>query len=163
MENSFFEGIKDDATRYGQALGKAGQLRLVGMTSRIIGLFLLIFTITLCVLALFTFGAVAAIDAMATCMPVWAAALIVGSAYVVLIAIAILCRKPLFVNPFIKVLSKQVVNTEEELDLAVVKADHEVEMESVRIRAKVENTTRAIDFYAGLINRIWDWFTRRKE
>ena len=65
MENGFFNQIKQELTQYGQSLGEVGQLRLVGLISRLLGLFLLIFTLVLCVLALFTFGAVALIDILA--------------------------------------------------------------------------------------------------
>lgn len=159
MESNILEQIKDDATRYGQALGNAGQLRLIGVVSRVLGLFLLIFTLILCALALFSFIAIAAIDALAVYMPVWAAALVIGSAYIVLIIIAIVCRQALFVHPFIKLLSKQLIATQEQLDIEVMKADHELELENVRIGAKVENVSLAFDFYAGLVNRVWDWLT----
>ena len=76
MENEIFEQIKNELTDYGKSVGEVGRLRLIGIVSHLLGLFLLIFTLTLCVLALFTFGSVAAIDAMAAYMPVWAAALI---------------------------------------------------------------------------------------
>jgi hypothetical protein len=117
-------------------------------------MFLLIFTVVLCVLALFTFGAVAAIDAMSACMPVWSAALIIGSAYIVLIAIAIVCRKPLFIHPFIKLLSKQI-RSEEELALRIMEAEHKAEIQQVRMQCQVENATRELDFYADLVTRVW--------
>ena len=108
METEFFNQIKGEITEYGKSLGEVGRLRLIGIISRVLGLFLLIFTLVLCALALFTFGAVAAIDAMSAYMPVWAAALIIGSAYIVLIIIAIAFHKPLFIHPFIKLLSKEI-------------------------------------------------------
>ena len=52
-------------------------------------------------------------------MPVWAASLIIGSTYIVLIIIALACRKQLFIHPFIKMLSKQIT-TEEELPLTTL-------------------------------------------
>ena len=108
MESEIFEQIKSELTEYGKSVGEVGRLKLIGIISRVLGLFLLIFTLLLCVLALFTFGAVAAIDAMSAYMPVWAAALIIGSTYIVLIIIAIACRKQLFIHPFIKLLSKEI-------------------------------------------------------
>ena len=155
MENEFFNQVKNEVTEYGKSLGKVGKLRLIGIISRVLGLFLLIFTIVLCALALFTFGAVAAIDIMAAYMPVWAAALIVGSVYLLLIVVAILCRKPLFINPFIKLLSKQI-KSEEELALKTLEAEHQAQMRQVRIQYQVENATRELDFYAGLLSRAWE-------
>lgn len=155
MENGFFNQIKQELTQYGQSLGEVGQLRLVGLISRLLGLFLLIFTLVLCVLALFTFGAVALIDILAQYMAVWQAALIVGSAYVLLIVIAILCRRPLFIHPFIKLLTKQI-KTEEELELKIIEAEHKADVQRVRMECQVENATREFDFYINLISRVWD-------
>ena len=158
MENEIFEQIKSELTEYGKSVGEVGRLRLIGIISRVLGLFLLIFTLTLCVLALFTFGAVAAIDAMSAYMPVWAAALIIGSAYIVLIIIAVACRKPLFIHPFIKMLSKEI-QTEEELALKTMEAEHQVELQNVRIECQVENATRELNFYMNLFSRVWNLIT----
>ena len=149
------EQIKQEATTFGKALRNAGRWHLIGIVSRVLGLFLLIFTLVLCVLALFTFGAVAAIDVMAQYMPVWAAALIISSLYLLLIVVAILCRKPLFVHPFIRLLSKHVIGTQEELVLETLKAEHEVDLQKVKIETRVENATREINFYANLLSRLW--------
>lgn len=149
------EQIKQEATAFGKAVGNAGKWHLIGVISRVLGLFLLIFTVVLCALALFTFGAVAAIDAMSACMPVWAASLIIGSAYLLLIIVAILCRRPLFVHPFIRLLSKHVIGTQDELDLMTLKAEHEVDLQKVKIETQVENATREINFYANLVSRVW--------
>ena len=159
MENELFEKIKSEATVYGKAIGHVGRLHLIGLISRVLGLFLLIFTVILCVLALFTFGAVAAIDVMGNYMPVWAAALIIGSVYLVIILMAVLCRRQLFVQPFIALLSKHLIHTQEELDIETLKATHEVELQTVRIETRIENATRELDFYASLITRVWKWIT----
>lgn len=156
MENEFFNQVKEEVTEYGKSVGRVGKLRLIGIVSRVLGMFLLIFTVVLCVLALFTFGAVAAIDAMSACMPVWAAALIISSAYIALIVIAIACRKPLFIHPFIKLLSKQI-RSEEELALRIMEAEHKAELQQVRMQCQVENATRELDFYAGMISRAWKY------
>ena len=142
-------------TEYGKSLGEVSKLQLIGIISRVLGLFLLILTVVLCALALFTFGAVAIIDILANYMPVWAAALIIGSTYIVLIIIAIACRKPLFIHPFIKLLTKQI-KTEEELALKTMEAQHKAEIQQVRMQCQVENATRELDFYASLLSRAWE-------
>lgn len=161
MENEFFEKIKEETLVYGKAVGKAGRLHIIGIVSRVLGLFLLLFTLILCVLALFTFGAVAAIDAMSVYMPVWAAALIISSAYLILIIVAIVCRKQLFIHPFISLLSKQLISTQEQLDLETLKAEHEVELQTVRLETRIDNATREFNFYANLISRLWSWLTAK--
>ena len=163
MEAELLDKIKDEATNYGKALGQAGKLHLIGIVSRVLGLFLLIFTLILCVLALFTFGAVAAIDAMPAHMPVWAAALIIGSAYLVLTVVVILARKPLFVHPFIALLSKQLVSTEEELKMETMKAEHAVELQQVKIQAEVESATQRVNVVLSLLSRLWAMVFGRKK
>ena len=155
MENDFFNQVKSEVTEYGKSLGEVGKWRLIGIISRAFGMFLMILTVILCALALFTFAGVAVIDILANYMPVWAAALIIGSTYVILIAIAIACRKPLFIHPFIKLLSKQI-STEEELALKTLEAEHKAETQQVRMQCQVENATREISFYASLLSRAWN-------
>ena len=159
MENEFMAQVKQELEEYGKALGEAGRLRLIGIVSRVLGLFLLILTLLLCALALFTFAAVAVIDVLTKCMPLWAAALIVGSLYVVLIILAIACRKPLFIHPFIKLLSKQI-RSEEELALKIIEAEHKADVSRVRLYNHVENATREVTFYANLFSRAWDAILR---
>ena len=157
MESEFINQIKDEATQIGKTFGRVGKLHLIGIISRVLGLFLLILTLILCALALFSFAAVAAIDALATCMPVWAASLIIGSTFIVLIVVAIVCRKPLFVNPFIRLLSKQVIGSQEELDIETLKASHEAELQTMRVTAQVENVTREVDFVVSTVSRVWNF------
>ena len=157
MENAFFNQVKDEVTAYGKSLSEIGKLRVIGIVSRVLGLFLLLLTIILCVLAILTFGAVAAINALSACMPVWAASLIIGGAYVLLILIAIIARRPLFINPFIKLLAKQVT-TETELAHRIGELEHETEVQKVRMSCQVENVTREFNFYTALLSRMWNIF-----
>lgn len=155
MDNSFFAELKQELAEYGKALGEVGQLRLIGIISRVLGMFLLIFTLVLCALALFAFIAVALIDVLSNYLPGWASALIVGSIYIVLILLAIVCRKPLFIHPFIKLMTKQI-RSEEELALKTIEAEHKAELAQVRITGEVENATREFNFVVSLFSRLWD-------
>lgn len=158
MENDYFEGLKQELTSYGKSVGEVGRLRLIGIVSRILGLFLLIFTVVLCVFALLAFGAVAALHAMTSVMPLWAAALILGAGYILLIVVVIACRKPLFIHPFIRLMSKQL-GTEEELALKTLEAEHQAEIDYLRIENRVTNTTREINLYIASIRRVWSWIS----
>ena len=157
MDNELIERIKTEATVYGKALGNVGKLKLIGIVSRVLGLFLLLFCVVLCSLAVFTFGAVAAIDAMSAYMPVWAAALIICAAYVLLIVIAIACRKQLFIHPFIALMSKQLIASQEQLDIETLKAEHEVELQTVKLQTRVDNATRELNAYISMATRAWSW------
>ena len=158
MENDYFEGLKQELTSYGKSVGEVGRLRLIGIVSRILGLFLLIFTVVLCVFALLAFGAVAALHAMTSVMPLWAAALILGAGYILLIVVVIACRKPLFIHPFIRLMSKQL-RSEEELALKTLEAEHQAEIDYLRIENRVTNTTREINLYIASIRRVWSWIS----
>ena len=158
MEKDIFEQLKQELSTYGQSMGEVGRLRLVSVVSRVLGLFLLIFTIVLCVFALLAFGAVAAIHALSACMPIWAASLIIGSIYIVLMAVTIMCRKQLFINPFIHLMDKQI-HTEEELALKTMEAEHKAELQRVKMECQVDNATRELDFYANLLSRAWNFIT----
>ena len=85
MENDFVSQVKSELTEYSKSLAEIGKLRLIGIVSRVLGLFLLILTVVLCAIGLFAFASVAAINALTACMPLWAAALIVGAVFLLLI------------------------------------------------------------------------------
>ena len=158
MENDFFESLKQEITTCGKSLGEVGRLRLIGIISRILGLFLLIFTVVLCVFALLAFASVAALNAMMNVMPLWGAALILGAVYVLLIIVVIACRKPLFIHPFIRLMSKQL-RSEEELALKTLEAEHQAELDYLRIENRVENATREVNLYISFIGRAWSWLS----
>ena len=158
MENELFEEVKKEVTACGEAVGEVGKLRLIDLVSRLLGLFLLIFTIVLLLSALFTFGAVAAIDILSNYMPTGAASLLIGSIYLVLIAVVLAFKKQLFIHPFIRLMSEQI-NTEEELALKTLEAEHKAEIQYIRLETKVESATRELNIYANLISRIWSWLS----
>lgn len=158
MENELFEEVKKELTACGEAVGDVGKLRVIGLVSRLLGLFLLIFTIVLLVSALLTFGAVAAIDVLSNYMPTWAASLLMGSIYLILIAVVLAFKKQLFIHPFIRLMSKQI-RSEEELAIKTLEAEHKAEIQYIRLESRVENATRELNIYANLISRIWSWLT----
>ena len=155
MGNELFDQMKQEVTDYGKSLTEVGKLRLVGIASRVLGLFLLIFTLVLCIFAFFTFGAVAAIDAMSAHMPVWAAALTMGSLYIVLIVIAIVCRKPLFVHQFISLMTKQV-KTEQELAMKTMEAEHKAKLQRIQMECQVKDATRELNSIIRFVRHIWN-------
>lgn len=160
MANDMIDQLKKDVGAYGQSLGEVSKLRIIGIVSRVMGLFLLMLTIVLMVFALLSFGAVAIINALSAHMPIWAAALIMGAMYILLIIVTFLCRKPLFVHPFIRLMSQQI-SSEEELALKTAEAEHRVEIQSMQLNNRVENATRDFSLLYSLIVRIWRFFVSR--
>ena len=45
MENDFVSQVKSELTEYSKSLAEIGKLRLIGIVSRVLGLFLLILTV----------------------------------------------------------------------------------------------------------------------
>ena len=160
MENDFVSQVKSELTEYSKSLAEIGKLRLIGIVSRVLGLFLLILTVVLCAIGLFAFASVAAINALTACMPLWAAALIVGAVFLLLIILAIVCRKPLFVHPFIHLMSNQI-RSEEELALRTIEAENNAQLQRVKMECRVQNATQQFHFVTSLIGKIWNLFVKK--
>lgn len=160
MENNFVSQVKSELTEYSKSLAEIGKLRLIGIVSRVLGLFLLILTVVLCAIGLFAFASVAAINALTACMPLWAAALIVGAVFLLLIILAIVCRKPLFVHPFIRLMSNQI-RSEEELALRTIEAENNAQLQRVKMECRVQNATQQFHFLTSLIGKIWNLFVKK--
>lgn len=160
MENNFVSQVKSELTEYSKSIAEIGKLRLIGIVSRVLGLFLLILTVVLCAIGLFAFASVAAINALTACMPLWAAALIVGAVFLLLIILAIVCRKPLFVHPFIRLMSNQI-RSEEELALRTIEAENNAQLQRVKMECRVQNATQQFHFLTSLIGKIWNLFVKK--
>ena len=160
MENDFVSQVKSELTEYSKSIAEIGKLRLIGIVSRVLGLFLLILTVVLCAIGLFAFASVAAINALTACMPLWAAALIVGAVFLLLIILAIVCRKPLFVHPFIRLMSNQI-RSEEELALRTIEAENNAQLQRVKMECRVQNATQQFHFLTSLIGKIWNLFVKK--
>ena len=155
MENELLSQIKTEATEYVKSVSDAGKYHAVGAISRILGMFLLLLTVLLCAIVFLTFAAVAAVAALATCMPLWAAALVVGSVFALLIVIALIWRKALFVHPLIRRMTKEAA-TEEDLANKITEAKHHAEIQRVKMECHAENAVRDVKYYAGLIAQMWE-------
>lgn len=105
MDNNYIDQVQTDLKAYLKTQTTIGKLRLIGGISRVLGIFLLALTLILLLFALLSFLAVAAISALSIVLPLWTAALIIAALYLLLIVIAIVCRKQLFINPFVRRLS----------------------------------------------------------
>ena len=56
-------------------------------------------------------------------------------------------------------MTKQMIRTQEDLDLEMLKAEHELDLQNMRIETKVENATRELSIYTSLIHYVWKWIT----
>lgn len=127
MDNNYIDQVQNDLKAYLKTQTTIGKLRLIGGISRVLGIFLLALTLILLLFALLAFLSVSAISALSSVLPLWAAALIITAFYFVLICIAIICRKQLFINPFVRLLS------------LILFAREKQEMEEEQLRKEAEN------------------------
>ncbi len=134
MENNFVSQVKSELTEYSKSIAEIGKLRLIGIVSRVLGLFLLILTVVLCAIGLFAFASVAAINALTACMPLWAAALIVGAV---------------------------LIRSEEELALRTIEAENNAQLQRVKMECRVQNATQQFHFLTSLIGKIWNLFVKK--
>ena len=88
------------------------KLRLTGVISRLLGMVLMLVSIIFLIFASLIFGSIAAISALADCMPVWAASLIFVGLFIAMIVCVIGLRKQLFINPFVRKVSAMMFEWE---------------------------------------------------
>lgn len=132
---------KNDIENFAQAEYKLARLRVIDRVSRMVGSLLLTICLILIAFAVLAFCAAAAVVALAQCVPTWAACLIVGGVYVLLIPVMVLCSKVLFVNPIIRNLSG--LKNSEELIYATLRAEGHAAVQRERINGRIR-TIKAI-------------------
>ena len=131
--------ILSDIEKLAKAEYAIVRYRLVDYVSRMVGTLFLAISLLLIVFAILTFGAGAAVFALAQCMPTWAACLIIGAVFVILIPVVILGGTVLFVNPVVRKLSG--MKNAEQLQLETLKAEGEAAVRKERIASHVRHIT----------------------
>ena len=127
MESEFVDQVRNDVTAYLNTQTIVGRLKIVGGASRVVGFFLLLLAIVLLACSITAFCSVAAIVWLSYYLPLWAAALIIAGIYVIFLILIIIFRKPLFINPFVRILSGMLFEKEGR------------EIEEERLRKEAEN------------------------
>ncbi len=104
-----------DTSRYSRLIDSAKRLlstrydllllTLLEKLSRIIGLILLVLVAVLGVFAAFAFGTFALALVLSKWIPLWAACLIMGALFLMVLALVIAFRQPLIINPIVAALS----------------------------------------------------------
>ena len=105
METLNTEQIQSDLKAYAKTQYDLLRLNMVGSLSRLLGSLVLIIAVILIVFAVLSFCAFAAIGALASCMPMWAACLIMAGIFIILMIVLIALKQRIFVNMFVKRLS----------------------------------------------------------
>ena len=103
-----------DGKEYLQRRSDLYRLEAVDKLSVILGLLFTFLVLSLLLLIATGYFSVAIVSSLATCMPLWAASCIAGGVFVALAAAAYLLRRPLFINPLIRLLSGILFHTYKE-------------------------------------------------
>ena len=133
--------ILSDIEKLAKAEYDIVRFHVVDYVSRMVGALFLAISILLIVFAILAFGAGAAVFALAQCMPTWAACLIIGGVFVILVPVVILGSTILFVNPVVRKLSG--LKNSEQLQMETIKAEGQVAVQKERISSHFHFITDA--------------------
>ena len=125
--------ILPDVEAFAKAEYDVIRLKVIDKVSHLVGALLLTICLILVGFAVLTFGAAAAVFALAQCMPLWASCLIIGGVYLLLIPILLIVSTALFVNPIIRKLSG--IKNEQELKYETIRAEGEAAVQRERMKA----------------------------
>lgn len=148
------EQILSDVESYAKSEYELARLQVIDSTSRVVGALLLTICLILIVFAVLAFCAAAAVSALAQCVPMWAACLIVGAAYLLLIPLLLVCSKALFVNPIVRKLSG-FKNTQE-LKYETLRAEGHAAVQRERMNGYLRFMQAMYTHYTSLAQTIWN-------
>ena len=148
-ENKFLSEVE----AYAKAEFELARLQVIENTSRLVGSLLLSMCLVLALFAILAFCAVAAVVALAHCLPLWAACLIVGGFYLLLIPILIACSEVLFVNPIVRKLSG--LKNSEELKYETLRAEGRAAVQRERINGHLRFVEAMYNYSAQLLRTAW--------
>lgn len=146
--------ILSEVETFAKAEYEVARLKVIENASQIVGTLLLTICLILIAFAVLAFCAAAAVLALAQCLPAWAACLIVGAVYLLLIPILIACSKPLFVNPLVNKLSG--IKNVEELKYETLRAEGRAAVQRERMSGYVRFAEAIINHYTQLAQTAWN-------
>lgn len=149
------EEMLAEVKTYARAEYEFARLRVVDKLSHLIGFLLLTICLILVAFAVLAFCAVAAVIALAQVVPTWAACLIVGAFYLILIPVLLMGSKPLFINPIIRKLSG--FKNAHELQCASLRAEGRVALHRERISGRLRFVQVMYNYYVQLAQSAWQF------
>ena len=145
--------LLSEVETFAKAEYDVARLQVIDSTSRLVGSLLLTICLILVAFAVLAFCAAAAVVALAQCLPTWAACLIVGAVYLLLIPILIVCSKPLFVDPIVRKLSGQ--KNSEELKYETLRAEGHAAVQRERLNGHLRFARVMYNHYSQLAQTAW--------
>jgi hypothetical protein len=147
------EQILSEAETFVKAEYELARLQVIDSTSRVVGSLLLTICLILIAFAVLSFCAYAAVFALAQCVPTWAACLIVGAFYLLLIPLLVACSKALFVDPIVRKLSG--LKNSEELKYETLRAEGRAAVQRERMNGHVRFAQSLYNHYVNLVQTAW--------
>lgn len=105
MDNSPYSQLLSDVQSYVSRRYDLFLIRLLEKVSRILGLLIAIVVVLFLSSIVVIFGGIALAYVLGQWLPMWGAYLITGTLFALLLVVAIIFRKQLFVNPIVGALS----------------------------------------------------------
>jgi len=150
------EQILSEIETYVRSEYEAARLRAIDNVSRIVGSLLLTICLILIAFAVLTFCAAAVVSALAQCIPTWAACLIVGAVYLLLVPVIAACSKPLFIDPIVNKLSG--IKNIEELKCETLRAEGRAAVQRERMSGHLRFAQTMYNHYSQLAQTAWNVF-----
>lgn len=137
---------------------EVARLKLVDSAARLIGSLLLTICLILVAFAVLAFCAAAAVFALSLCLPTWAACLIIGGVYLLLIPLLIACSKALFINPIVSKLTG--LKSAEELKYEMLRAEGRAAVHRERMSSHVRFVQTLYRYYSRMAQTAWQAIRR---
>lgn len=161
MENELQEKkdiLLQDVENYARSEAEVLRLKAVATVGSIAGSVLMGLCLILIAFAVLACLALAAVFALSQCVPTWAACLIVGGVYVLLIPVVIVLCKVLFVNMLVKKMSG--VRNREELRYETLRAEGQAAVQQERVSGHIRSARQMITQYIRMVDRVWRIFRK---
>ena len=148
------EQILSEVETFVKAEYDVARLQVIEKASKVVGWLLLSICLILVAFAVLTFCAAAAVFALAQYIPTWAACLIIGAVYLLLIPVLLACSKILFINPIIRKLSG--LKNSEELMMETLRAEGRAAVQRERMNGYVRFAQSIFSYCTQLAQTAWD-------
>ena len=167
-EKKELEEAKDqlvtEVENFAKAEYELARLWAVEKMSNVVGSLLLTISLILVAFAVLAFCAAAAVIALSQCVPAWAACLIVGAFYFILIPLLCACRKVLFVKPIVRAMSG--LKNGEELKFETLRAEGRAAVQRERMSGRIRFAKAMYSYYTSLASSAWGFikglFSKKK-
>ena len=147
------EQILSEVETYAKSEYELARLQVVEIASRVVGSLLLTICLILIAFAVLSFCASAAIFALSAYIPTWAACLIIGAFYLLLIPILLISGKPLFIDPLVKKMSG--FKNLEELKYETLRAEGRAAVQRERLNGHLRFARAMYNHYSQLAQTAW--------